>query len=96
MLGRCLESSFFTCVVDQHVHIAKGGGRGAHFVPDTNIQFKGRDLDLGVFLEQVLFQILKAIFATGSQELRRHFFVGKGGSFGDEILNDYFLSFVRS
>lgn len=60
---------FFTCIVDQHVHVAKSGGSGAHLVPDTYIELKGRDLDLGVFLEQVLLQVLKTTFATGSKEL---------------------------
>lgn len=90
---------YFTRVVDQHIHIAKGGGRGAHFVPDTDIQLKGRDLDLGVFLEQVLFQVLEAIFAAGSQELKDHFFcfVGKSEEgFWGEFLDDYFPSFVMS
>lgn len=67
----------FTCVIDQHIHIAKGGGSGAHLVSDTDIHLKGRDLDLRMFLEQILFQDLETIFTAGGQKLIYKYIAGK-------------------
>jgi hypothetical protein len=64
-----LVNEGLTCIVDQHVHVAKFGCGLHNFGAGSDIELKGPDLNPRMPCLQILFQVFQTLLTTGSQYL---------------------------